>query len=156
MSCLLTCAGLILIINFVKDTSSSTTGPVSPQEKHRIVKTIPPLAPLDQEKRYVQPHLAHVSVFTGLFAWALRQERLGNRANRKFTLHSRTFGPDGLQAPTQQAKTRATFSNYFVFGTQKDYRPMESGAPLNVHRNRILFLALLIGIVAYTLIWISG
>jgi hypothetical protein len=124
--------------------------------KRRIVKTIPPMEPLHQDKRYVQIHHAHVSVFTGLFSWALNQDRLGKRARKKFKLHSGTFGPDGLQAPTIQAKTKATFNNYFTFGTQKDYKPMDSDAPLNVHRNRILFLGILIGLVAYTLIWISG
>lgn len=122
----------------------------------RIVKTIPPLEPLHKEKRYVQTHLAHVSVFTGLFAWALRQDKLGKRANKKFKLHSGTFGPDGLQAPNHQAKTKASFNNYFVFGTQKDFKPMESDAPLNVHRNRLLFLTVLIVLSAYTLAWISG
>lgn len=136
-------------------SSSSKPKALPTKESSRIYKTIPPLEPLKEDKRYVQVHHGHVSVFTGLFSWALRQERLGKRANKKFKLHSKTFGPDGLQAPTHKAKTKATFNNYFVFGTQKDFKPMESDAPLNVHRNRILFLALLIGVVAYTLVWIS-
>lgn len=119
------------------------------------MKTIPPLEPLKAEDRYVPIHHAHVSVFTGLFAWAMQQDKRGKKGQRKVTLHARSFAPDGLQAPTQRDKTKATFNNYFALGTQRDLKPMESDAPLNVHRNRILFLAILSGIAIYTLIWIS-
>lgn len=136
---------------------SSPRGPttVPSSEPRRIVKKIPPLEPLAEEKRYVRTCQAHVSVFTGFFAWALRQDRFGKRAERRVKLQRRSFGPDGVQAPTQRDRKRAVFTNYFALGTQKDLQPMELGDTPRVHRNRFLFLCCLIGIAVYTLVWIS-
>lgn len=136
-------------------TSTSPDTGYQRDSQNRIIKTMPPLQPLQEEKRYSPTHHAHVSVFTGLFTWALRQDRLGKRANPKVKIHSRSFGPDGVQAPTHREKTRATFTNYFTFGTQKDLRPLTSDNASNVFRNRVLFLGILCGLIVYTLVWIS-
>ena len=100
--------------------------------------------------------MAHVSVFTGLFGWAMQQNRRGKRGKKGPTLGAGSFGPDGLHAPSKRDRNRATFSNYFSFGTQQDLRPLESDAPHHVHRNRLIFLALLAGIVVYSIFWILG
>lgn len=120
------------------------------------MKKFPVQEPLKEEKRYVTPQLAHVSVFTGLFSWAMQQNRSGKRGKKKPTLGSQTFGTDGIRSPSTKDRNRATFSNYFSFGTQQDLKPMESDAPLNVHRNRLIFLAILAGVVIYTIFWMMG
>ncbi len=131
--------------------------PAEPGAKsaRRIVKTLKPLEPLAPEKRYVPIHSSHVSVFTGLFAWAIQQNRYGKRAGRKVTFNQQSFGPNGLQAPTPQSRTKAQFNNYFALGTAKELRPIESGHHLNVHRNRLIFLGILGAVVIYSLVWMS-
>ena len=116
---------------------------------------MPPLEPLRNDSPSVVPRHAHVSVCTGLFAWALRQNRFGKRADRKVKLQNRSFGPDGLKAPTRRDVTRASFSNYFSFGTQRDLKPLEDTPIRHVVRNRVLFLCGILGVVIYTLVWIA-
>lgn len=112
---------------------------------------MPKEAPLRREQRYVQPDVAHVSVFTGLFSWALGQ----NKRGKKLKMNRQSFGPDGLQAPTRDSRNHAQFTNYFALGTEKDLRPMDSGSHLNVHRNRLVFLLIVSAVVIYSLVWIT-
>lgn len=111
--------------------------------------------PLKREQRYVQPDVAHVSVFTGLFSWALGEGKRGKNSGRKIKLNRQSFGPDGLQAPTGAQRTQAKFNNYFALGTGKDLKPMHTGHQLNVHRNRLVFLLILSALIIYSLLWIS-
>ncbi|MDA3872870.1 MAG: hypothetical protein PF795_02790 [Kiritimatiellae bacterium] len=135
--------------------SSPTSAESGATSARRIVKTLKPLEPLAPEKRYVPIHSSHVSVFTGLFAWAIQQNRHGKRANRKVTFNQQSFGPNGLQAPTPQSRTKAQFNTYFALGTAKELRPIESGHHLNVHRNRLIFLTVLGAVVIYSLVWMT-
>jgi len=112
---------------------------------------MPQDVPLSREQRYVQPDVAHVSVFTGLFSWAIGQ----NKRGKKVKINRQSFGPDGLQAPTRDSRTKAKFNNYFALGTEKDLRPMDMGSSLNVHRNRLIFLVILSAVIIYSLIWIT-
>lgn len=137
-------------LNAVRTPADNGTPP-----GRRIVKTLKPLEPLPPEKRYVPIHSSHVSVFTGLFAWAVHQNRHGNRATRKVKFNQQSYGPDGLQAPTPQLRTQARFNNYFALGTAKELRPLEEGHHLNVHRNRLIFLSVLAGVVIYSLVWMT-
>lgn len=110
--------------------------------------------PLKREQRYVQPDVAHVSVFTGLFSWAMGQNKRGKNGN-KIKLNHQSYGPDGLQARTGAQRTQAKFNNYFALGTEKDLKPIDRGNHLNVHRNRLVFLLILAGLIIYSLLWIS-
>ncbi|MEX2606889.1 MAG: hypothetical protein WD708_06045 [Kiritimatiellia bacterium] len=141
--------------NSSDSTFSKTSAEPGVTPARRIVKTLKPLEPLAPEKRYVPIHSSHVSVFTGLFAWAIQQNRHGKRANRKITFNQQSFGPNGLQAPTPQSRTKARFNNYFALGTAKELRPVESGHHLNVHRNRLIFLTVLGAVVIYSLVWMT-
>jgi hypothetical protein len=136
-------------------TPSQTSADTGATPARRIVKTMKPMEPLAPEKRYVPIHTSHVSGFTGLFAWAINQNQLGKRANRKVKFNHQSFGPNGLQAPTPQSRTKAQFNNYFALGTAKELRPIESGHHLNIHRNRLIFLTVLGGVVIYSLIWMT-
>ena len=135
-------------------SNQSDRSPGTAQAGRRIVKTMPKDTPLKREQRYVQPDVAHVSVFTGLFSWALGQNKRGKHGN-KVKLNRQSFGPDGLQAPTGAKQTQAKFNNYFALGTEKDLKPMDKGHQLNVHRNRLVFLLILAGLIIYSLVWIS-
>lgn len=132
--------------------ASSRSGEAA--DRRRIVKKTPAPEPLARERRYVQPDSSHVSVFTGLFAWALRQNRGGGSAGRKVRMNRQSFGPDGLRAPTRHSRNQAKFANYFALGTEKDLKPLDSGHDINVHRNRTVFLVLLAVVVVYSLTWI--
>lgn len=134
------------------DKDSSTGLPA--QERRRILKTMPKDAPLTRERRYVQPDVAHVSVFTGLFGWAFGQSKRQRSAN-KVKLNSQSFGPNGIQAPTSASRTKAKFTNYFALGTEKDLRPTDRGAHLTVHRNRLIFLIVVAVVIVYSLIWMT-
>ncbi len=111
----------------------------------RILKKMPPLEPLDQERRYVMPHKSHVSVFTGFFCWALQANRLGKR-NRKHVKMGRV-------SPNNPKGQR--FTQYFSLGTSKDLIPRDRSGEPNIHRNRVIFLALLTAVVIYSLVWIT-
>lgn len=111
--------------------------------------------PLKREQRYVQPDIAHVSVFTGLFGWALGQSKRTRNAN-KVKFNHQSFGPNGLQAPTSESRTKAKFNNYFALGTEKDLRPTDRGAHLNIHRNRLIFLVVIAAVTIYSLVWITS
>jgi len=110
---------------------------------------MPAWEPLDTERRYVQPHTSHVSVFTGFFSWALRVNRLGKYPGRPVKLESRRGGP-GI------SRSSGSFSSYFSLGTERDLRPRDSGQDLNIHRNRVVFLAVLAGVMIYTLVWLTN
>jgi hypothetical protein len=143
----------------LKDTPPSqdnSLSDVTVSTPRRILKKMPEMEPLAPDRRYVQPDVSHVSVFTGLFSWALRSNRLGKNAGRRVRLDSQSFGTDGFRAPTGKARGQAKFTNYFALGTEKDLRPRDSGHELNVHRNRVLFLGVLMAMVIYSLVWIAG
>lgn len=136
-------------------SSQSDRSPGTAQAGRRIVKTMPKDLPLKREQRYVQPDVAHVSVFTGLFSWAMGQNKRGRNGGNKVRLNRQSFGPDGLQAPTGAKRTQAQFNNYFALGTEKDLKPLDSGHQLNVHRNRLIFLVILAALIIYSLLWIA-
>jgi len=138
--------------NFPSDSVQETGG----EPRRRIVKKMPAMEPLEPERRYVQPHQAHVSVFTGFVGWAFSQRKGRKPSGRRLKMNRSSFGPDGLQAPTVQSRDRAKFTNYFAFGTEKDLRPRDAGGPLNVHRNRVVFLSVLAVVVVYSLFWVAG
>jgi len=106
---------------------------------------MPPLQPLEEERRYVVPHKSHVSVFTGFFSWALRANRLGKRSRRQVKIGSVSNGTGKGQR----------FTQYFSLGTSKDLMPRDRSGEPNIHRNRLVFLALLTAVVIYSLIWIT-
>ncbi|MDF3130496.1 hypothetical protein P0Y35_14915 [Kiritimatiellaeota bacterium B1221] len=136
-------------------TSSQNRDPlVREGTGRRIVKSMPRDVPLKREQRYVQPDVAHVSVFTGLFSWALGQNKRGKGSSSKVKLNHQSFGPNGIQAPTSDSRKQAKFNNYFALGTEKDLRPKDSGSHLNIHRNRLVFLLILSVVIIYSLIWI--
>ncbi|WFB35016.1 hypothetical protein P3T73_12685 [Kiritimatiellota bacterium B12222] len=130
-----------------------STGRASSVGSRRIVKTLPRDIPLKPEQRYVQPEVAHVSVFTGLFSWAFSQKK-GKQGGR-VKLNRQSYAPDGIQAPTSASRTQAKFNNYFALGTEKDLRPKEKSSHLNVHRNRLLFLVFVAAVIIYSLVWIT-
>jgi hypothetical protein len=113
----------------------------------RIVKKLPVWEPLEQERRYVQPHVSHVSVFTGFFSWAVRANRLGKFARQPVKIQS--FRRNGV------GRSRPSLASYFSLGTAQDLRPRDAGEELHIRRNRMLFLGLLAAVVVYSLVWMA-
>lgn len=109
---------------------------------------MPPLEPLAQERRYVVPHRSHVSVFTGLFSWALSVNRFGKKRRRQVKVGS-------IHRSGQGQGKGQRFTNYFSLGTSKDLLPRDRSSEPNVHRNRLVFLVLLTVVVVYSLVWIT-
>ena len=137
--------------NNLSHSDSESTSPAGDVDRRdgRIVKKMPAWEPLEAERRYVQPHTSHVSVFTGFFSWAIRANRLGRNARRPVKL-------DSNRSTRERVPEAGRFSSYFSLGTGRDLRPRDSGHELNIHRNRVLFLGLLTAVVMYTLVWMTS
>jgi hypothetical protein len=108
------------------------------------------LDPLPPARRYVQPAVSHVSVFTGLFAWALRANFRGS--SRRVRVARGSFGPDGLSAPTECARGRFKFKNYFEFGAGRPLQLFGDHGLIPVNRNRAVFVLLLVSAIVYSVL----
>ena len=115
-------------------------------QKRRVIKSRP-LEPLDPERRYVQPHTSRVALCTSVFSWMTPRWR-------KVDMRRRVAEPNGLNAPTPVSREKARFNQYFELGTGIRVRPGNVNWELNVHRNRVIFLLVLLGVILYCLHWV--
>ncbi|MCC5847023.1 MAG: hypothetical protein JJU29_02935 [Verrucomicrobia bacterium] len=118
-------------------------------QKRRVIKSRS-LEPLDPERRYVQPDTARVALCHGIFAWVRPLH------GRKVKVKNRGMESNGLSAPTVHSREKAKFNDYFELGTGIKIKPGNVNWELNVHRNRIIFLAATIAVVLYCIYWASG
>jgi hypothetical protein len=133
--------------------TATPSSPLSVAEKVVPGRRVIPhrgLDPLPPARRYVQPAVSHVSVFTGLFAWAIRANHRG--PSRRVRVARGSFGPDGLTAPTECARGRFKFKNYFEFGAGRTLHLFGDQGLIPVHRNRAVFVLLLLAAVLYSLL----
>lgn len=115
-------------------------------QKRRVVKARP-MEPLDPERRYVQPHTSRVALCTSVFSWMTPRWR-------KVDMRRRVAEPNGLNAPTHHCRDKARFNEYFELGTGIRVRPGNVNWEMNVHRNRIIFLLVVLGVILYCLHWV--
>lgn len=140
-------------------SGSGWNGDPSPDQiraqKRRVVK-VRPLEPLANDRRYVQPAASRAAVTYDLFSWAAKHNRTSrsDSSRNPIKLHSSSFGPDGLQAPTHHARNTERFKAYFEFGSGGRVKPSGGNWELNVHRNRAVFLLCLSALVLYSLYWL--
>jgi hypothetical protein len=112
---------------------------------------MPELAPLSDERRYVQPAASRAAVTYDLFAWAAKHNRGDRPDAKRVKVHARSLGPNGLQAPTSRDRDMERFKDYFEIGSAIRAKSSSGNWELNVHRNRAIFLICLMGLVLYSL-----
>jgi len=106
------------------------------------------MEPLAPERRYVPPDAARAGLATGLFSWVSRRARV--KVGRG------CFTPDGLRAPTLRHRQQARFNEYFELRGAGKISFSDPSRELTIHRNRIIFLGILIAVVAYCFYWIAS
>lgn len=129
--------------------SNASTPGLDPVQagKRRVIKARP-LEPLPPERKYVEPAAARAGLSLGLFSWVHRRTRV--KVDRG------CLPPDGLRAPTHQAQQQARFQGYFELrGAGKLHFP-DPSREFTIHRNRVIFLGLLLAAVVYGLYWIAS
>ncbi len=99
----------------------------------------------------MQPAKSRAAVTYDLFAWAAKHNRPARSDAPRIKVHSRSFGPNGLQAPTARDRDLVRFQDYFEIGSGGRTKPHGVGWELNVYRNRALFLIALAAAVLYSL-----
>jgi hypothetical protein len=107
--------------------------------------------PLGADRRYVMPAESRSAVTYDLFAWAAKHNR-GKRSDAsRIKVHSRSFGPNGLQAPTTRDRDLVRFKDYFEIGSGARTKALGGNWEMNVYRNRAIFLICLAVAVLYSL-----
>lgn len=129
-----------------------TAGQIAAQ-KRRVVK-IDSQRPLSGNRQYVDPAAARSAATYDLFTWASKHNRTP-AAETARRIRVGAPSQDGLTS-SEKARNQKRLQNYFEFGAGNSMRAHSGSFELNVHRNRVIFILALCGLILYSLSWLAG
>ena len=122
-------------------------------QKRRVVRPRED-RPLDADRKYVDPDVARSAVTYDLFTWATKHNRPKDNEPRRMRVHVPGEATELTRA--QIVRNRQRLQNYFEFGAGSRIKARSGAFELNVHRNRVVFILILTGLLLYSLSWLAS